>query len=274
MSLQLVKLDAAPDLVERVYHALVDAISAGALPAGSRVTQEELAERFAVSRQPVLQAFRLLRSDGLLLDAPGRGVLVAPLDAIYITHVYQVRSALDGLAARLAAQRRHRMDPRLLANGRKAARGRDVAAMVNADVAFHAAIYAASGNVFIEPSARLHWCHVRRAMGAVLQASGLRSSVWDEHEAIADAIAAGQVDRAERLTHSHGHRASDNMVRQLDPSQGTGGAVPKPLNGLAPATPAGLPRGAVPALVRRGVNKPPSRSTSRRPGGSVRRPAR
>lgn len=215
MSLQLLKLDSTPDLVERVYHALVEAISAGLLQAGARITQEDLAERFAVSRQPVLQAFRLLKSDGLLLDAPGRGVLVAPLDATSIIHVYQVRSTLDALAARLAAQRRYQIDPRLLANGRKAARGRDVAAMIEADVSFHAAIYAGSGNTLIEQSARLHWCHVRRAMGAVLQTSGLRGTVWDEHEAIAGAIAAGQADKAERLTHSHGHRASDNMARLL-----------------------------------------------------------
>jgi DNA-binding GntR family transcriptional regulator len=234
MSLQLLKLDSTPDLVERVYHALVEAISAGLLQAGARITQEDLAERFAVSRQPVLQAFRLLKSDGLLLDAPGRGVLVAPLDATSIIHVYQVRSTLDALAARLAAQRRYQVDPRLLANGRKAARGRDVAAMIEADVSFHAAIYAGSGNTLIEQSARLHWCHVRRAMGAVLQASGLRGTVWDEHEAIAGAIAAGQADKAERLTHSHGHRASDNMARLLPTS-----AAPASRAGASTALPGG-----------------------------------
>jgi DNA-binding GntR family transcriptional regulator len=215
MSLRLVKLDTTPDLVDRVYRALVDAISAGALQPGERITQEDLAERFAVSRQPVLQAFRLLKNEGLLLDAPGRGVLVAPLDASSIVQVYQVRGALDSLAARLAAQQRYRIDPRILTAGRKAVRSRDVAAMINADAAFHAAIYTGSGNPLLEPSARLHWCHVRRAMGAVLQASRLRSAVWGEHQAIADAIAAGLPDEAERLMRHHTQSASDEIGQQL-----------------------------------------------------------
>ena len=61
--------------------------------------------------------------------------------------------------------------------------------MIEADIAFHNAIYAASGNPLIERSAQLHWRHLRRVMGAVLQQSRQREAVWDEHEAIAKAIA-------------------------------------------------------------------------------------
>jgi DNA-binding GntR family transcriptional regulator len=211
----LIRLEATPDLVDQVYRALVDAISSGSLPPGGRITQEDIAERLAVSRQPVLQALRLLKADGLVHDAPGRGVVVAPLDAALIASVYQVRAALDRLAVRLAAMRRARLDPRLLEHGRKAARGRHVPAMIEADLAFHQAIYAASGNPLIEPSALVHWRHIRRAMGAVLQRSGLRESVWDEHEAIAAAIARGDVDRAEALVSTHDKSASDHMTRLL-----------------------------------------------------------
>ena len=230
MSPRLVKLDTTPDLVDRVYKAVVDAISTGALPAGARVTQEDLAERLSVSRQPVLQALRLLKNENLFLDAPGRGgLLVAPLDAGLITQVYQVRRALDALAARLAAQQHYRLAPRLLEKGRRAARGRDVAAMIDADVAFHAAIYAGSGNPLIEQSARPHWCHVRRAMGAVLQTTGVRQAVWDEHEAIAQAIAAGHADEAERLMSGHAQRAGDDMARRLSDASGPApdGAFPR-----------------------------------------------
>ena len=60
----------------------------------------------------MLQALRLLKKDGLVLDAPGRGVMVAPLDARWIAQVYEVRGALDALAARLAARRRAVIDPK------------------------------------------------------------------------------------------------------------------------------------------------------------------
>ncbi len=178
MPAQLLRLETAPDLVERVYGALLDAVIDGSLPPGARLTQEDIARQLAVSRQPVLQALRLLKADGLVVDAPGRGLLVAPLDGAWIAAVYQVRAALDVLAARLAAQHRAALDPALIERGRRAARGRNVRAMIEADVAFHNAIYAASRNPLIEPSAHVHWRHIRRAMGAVLQKSALRVAVW------------------------------------------------------------------------------------------------
>ena len=80
MTAHLVRLQSAPDLVERVYRVLIDAISDGSLAPGAKLTQEEIAEQLAVSRQPVLQALRLLKKDGVVLDAPGRGLLVATHD--------------------------------------------------------------------------------------------------------------------------------------------------------------------------------------------------
>ena len=215
MTAQLVKLQPAPDLVDQVYRALLDAISDGSLAPGARVTQEDLAERLAVSRQPVLQALRLLKKDGLLLDAPGRGLLVAPLDAEWIGSVYEVRGALDALAARLAAQRRAVIDARLIDQGRRAARGRQIKAMVEADIAFHNAIYAASGNPLIAQSAQPHWVHLRRVMAAVLQSSPQRDALWDEHAQIAAAIAAGDAKRATALAEHHGRQASANLRARL-----------------------------------------------------------
>ena len=215
MAAHLVKLECAPDLVDQVYRSLLDAISDGSLAPGERITQEDIAEKLAVSRQPVLQALRLLKKDGFLLDAPGRGVLVAPLDADWLVNVYQVRGSLDALAARLAAQQRFRLEPKLIEAGRKAARGKNVNAMIEADMAFHNAIYGASGNPLIEQSAQQHWRHLRRAMGAVLQHSRQREALWDEHEAIAKAIAAGDADRAALLIEQHAQRASKNLAARL-----------------------------------------------------------
>lgn len=209
------RLATSPDLVDQAYRALVDAISSGALAPGERIVQEVLAEQLAVSRQPVLQALRLLKADGLVQDAPGRGLRVTPLDAALIAQVYAVRGALDGLAARLAAQRRAAPPAALMRAGRAAARSADVAAMIDADLAFHQAVYAASGNPLIERSAAPHWCQIRRAMGAVLQSAPARAAIWDEHAAIAAAIAAGDADTAERLAREHAERAGHHLVAAL-----------------------------------------------------------
>ena len=215
MTETLSRLNQSPDLVDQVYRALLDAIRDGSLAPGARLTQEDIAQQLAVSRQPVLKALRLLKKDGLVMDAPGRGLQVTPLDPQVVGQVYQVRGALDALAARLAAQQQYRIAPALIAQGRKAAAGRDIDAMIEADIAFHAAIYEGSGNPLIAQSAQLHWHHVRRVMGAVLQTTPQRESLWDEHQAIADAIAAGDTDTAGRLIDEHSRRASDALGRQL-----------------------------------------------------------
>jgi DNA-binding GntR family transcriptional regulator len=215
MPANLFKLETSPDLVERVYRQLQNAISDGSLAPGTRITQEEIAARLAVSRQPVLQALRLLKKDGFVRDAPGRGVLVAPLDAASLQQIYEVRSALDALAAQLAARKRHQLDAALIENGLQATAGSDVAAMISADEAFHSAIYAASGNPLIAQSAQLHWHHIRRAMGAVLQVSTMRESIWDEHQAIADAIASGDEAAAGSLTQEHGIDAGRSLAALL-----------------------------------------------------------
>ena len=221
MASQLIKIESTPDLVDQVYRSLLDAISGGRLAPGSRITQEEVAEQLAVSRQPVLLALRLLKKDGFVLDAPGRGLLVAPLDGVWLCQVYQIRCTLDALAARLAAQAQAVMDPELIRQGRLATRSHDVQAMMAADAAFHNAIYAASGNPLIAQSAQLHWQHIRRAMGAVLQVANMRESIWDEHETIAQAIATGDAALAESLSRQHGEDASRNLARLLASVQPT-----------------------------------------------------
>jgi DNA-binding GntR family transcriptional regulator len=78
-----------------------------------------------------------------------------------------------------------------------------IAAMIEADIAFHDAVYAASRNPLIGESAGRHWHHIRRVIGAALQTAAVRAPVWDEHQAILEAINAGDAERAERLARRH-----------------------------------------------------------------------
>ncbi len=213
--MSLAKIPGRTDYVDAVYKTLLDAISAGTLAPGERITQEDLAEKLNVSRSPVLQALRLLKKDGLLEEAPGRGLVVTMLDPIRIGHLYQVRGALDALAARLAAQNRANIPAMLIERGRKAAAGTDVNALIDADMAFHKAIYEASGNPLIVENAMLHWIHVRRVMGAVLQRQLGRTGIWDEHAAIAKAIQEGDADCAAALSEKHAELARETLMQHL-----------------------------------------------------------
>lgn len=215
MKLNAAILPARSDFVEATYRVLVDAITDGTLSPGERITQEEIAEQLHVSRSPVLQALRLLKKDGFIEDAPGRGVQVAQLDVEWVANLYQVRGALDALAARLAAQARYRLDPAIIANGRAVADSGDLRAVIDADLAFHSAIYAASGNPLIQENAQRYWMHLRRVMGAVHRVAKHRATLWDEHQAIADAIAQGDAERAVELSDLHIGRARSNLVDEL-----------------------------------------------------------
>jgi DNA-binding GntR family transcriptional regulator len=141
------------------------------------------------------------------------------LDPVRIGHLYQVRGALDALAARLAAQNRANIPAVLIERGRKAAAGTDVNALIDADMAFHKAIYEASGNPLIVENAMLHWIHVRRVMGAVLQRQLGRTGIWDEHAAIAKAIQDGDADRAAALSEKHAELARETLMQHLRESE-------------------------------------------------------
>ena len=91
--------------------------------------------------------------------------------------------------------------------------------MIDADIAFHLAIYDASHNPLIADTARVHLVHLRWVMGAMLQSSGQRRQVWDEHEAIADAIRRGDVARAMNLSEQH-------LVRIAQPHSHDGPPTP------------------------------------------------
>jgi DNA-binding GntR family transcriptional regulator len=199
----LQRIVSSPDLTDQVYQRLLDAICGGELAPGARLNQEELAASFNVSRQPVLQALRLLKRDGVAIETGRRGVVVAPIDVRLIENVYEVRGALEGLAARLAALAGAKVDPGLVERGRAALARGHFPSLIDADMAFHNAIYAASGNPFIAESASRHWHHVRRVMGGVLRAEGPREWVWDEHQGIVDAINAGDAAAAERRAREH-----------------------------------------------------------------------
>ena len=98
-------VDLTPNLIHQVYCRILDAIVDRTLPPGHRIRQAELAERLGVSRQPVSHALHLLHQQGLVAESGRKGFQVTRLDPTRIRQLYEVRGAVDGLAARLAASR-------------------------------------------------------------------------------------------------------------------------------------------------------------------------
>ncbi len=194
-------------LVDQVYERILDAISDGDLAPGDPVTQDELASRLQVSRQPVLTALAQLKQQGFLVERGRRGLQVAPVDKDRFDAIYELRSALEPLAASLSAARagddQIAVGRTIVARGRQAVGSGDARAALRADVDFHEWIYRASGNPLVVQSMQAHWQHLRRSMGEVLRHPELARRVWDEHAAVLDAIDRGDAAQAARTISDH-----------------------------------------------------------------------
>ncbi len=208
-----------PNLVEQVRDAILGEITSGAFAPGDRIIQEQIAQALGVSRQPVQQALTLLRNQGVLQDAPGRGLLVAPLDPDHVNHMYDIRAAIEGLAARRAAETgaefAAKAGPALIEAGRKAVAAGSVARMIAADMRFHEFLYGLSGNPLVAPALETHLTYTQRVMGEVLIRDEKPRDIWNQHEAILKAVAKGDGDRAEALVRAHLMQAAGFMVARL-----------------------------------------------------------
>lgn len=240
----LPQLHTTPDLVDRVYDALLEGICSGELRPGERFTQEQLADRLGVSRQPVLQALLLLRQQGLIVDTENRrGVLVSRLEPDFVAGLYSVRAALDALAARSAAER-PRPDLKtagqdIIRRGRQASAAGDLSALVTLDLEFHRFLYEAAENSVLVDTAQLNWHHTRRVMAVYLRQPVSTRGVWTEHQAILNAVVKGDAKLAEKLSRSHADQSLRLLFASLAGHQATtaAGSSGAPHNHLPVALP-------------------------------------
>lgn len=225
--MSVAQIQMAPVMIEQVEERLLEAIVDGTLAPGQRLTQDGIASMFGISRQPVSHALQALKRRGLVVEHGKRGLAVTPLDAQRIRDLYQVRAALDGTTAELAAARvragtahRHDIEAARLAltEGRTAERQDDgtMRTLIARDVAFHVALQGLSGNTAIAEVMAAHWPHFRRSMRVVFDDSAEPQRVWAEHAAILDAILAGNAASAGDLARAHALRAGEKTAARLE----------------------------------------------------------
>lgn len=93
-----------PTIAEQLFRRLSEAIVSGELPAASKLSEPILARQFGVSRGPLREALNRLHERRLITRAPHVGARVAALSAQVLEETFVVREALEGMAARQAAQ--------------------------------------------------------------------------------------------------------------------------------------------------------------------------
>ena len=185
--------------------------------------QEQLAARLGVSRQPIQQAMVLLKNDGLVEELGRRGLFVAPLDLNMMQQHYEIRAALDGLAARLAAERAsisstiaynsNRIGQATLEAGTAAVNAADIKLMVQRDIEFHQFIYEVSGNPLLKTTTATHWRYLRRVMGDVVRLAEPGPSLWEQHRDILNAILEGDAPASESRAIQHVRLATERLTK-------------------------------------------------------------
>jgi DNA-binding GntR family transcriptional regulator len=133
---------------ERLAHSLRAAILSGRLAPGQRVVEGLWSRKFSVAQASVREAINLLIAEGFLLKGIGRSARVVQYSEHDIERVYQVRAALEGLAASLACTSRADLSPitAALHSMVSAAKRRDMRALVAGDLRYHLCLAEASGN--------------------------------------------------------------------------------------------------------------------------------
>jgi len=188
-----------------VCDTIRDQIMNGDHPPGTRLVEDRLAAELGVSRNPVREALRVLEAEGFVEMIPRRGAVVAALSDREVEEIFEVRSALEALAARLAARKSDAKAKaalkQVLTESRQALRRPEPAELAALNTRFHELVVDIADNgylrgVIIPLRGRMQWIFTR-TVGARAKHS------LSEHVEMAEAIIAHDEDRAATLAEAH-----------------------------------------------------------------------
>lgn len=205
-------------LASQTVEALRELVLTGALPPGTRVNEVAVAEQLGISRGPLREAIRHLASEGLLVLSPNRGALVPAADAEDVRAMFELRTALECAAARHAAERRGDTDVARLrqvcAESRATAEGGG-AFPYRLDIAFHTALLETARSPRIAAQVRLVQQQVILLRSRLADDPAHTHASLADHDAVTEAVTAGDADRAAAAMRRHLDRVRDQMLAAL-----------------------------------------------------------
>ncbi len=213
-----IKLDNYKPLREMVFESLREAIILGRLKPGERLMEIQVAEEMGVSRTPVREAIRKLELEGFVVMMPRKGAYVAGISVKDIVDVFEVRAALEGLAAGLAAERSteeemEELERSLIKINVEA--GDDINVIAEGDNSFHQIIYRASRNHHLVQIITRLQEQIQRFRMTSLSQPGRTKIALDEHKKIVEAISDRNVEEAQALATEHIENAEQILLNAL-----------------------------------------------------------
>lgn len=202
-------------LADRVFERLEDDILSGRYAYGETLTEARLSEELGVSRTPVREAVRRLEQEHLLRES-GKGLVVQGITKEDVADILDIRLRIEGMAVRLAAARMSDEEKKRLLEAVElqefyVAKG-DAAHIQEQDHQFHERLYAGCGSLTLQSVlVPLHRKAQMFRRAAVERAARAGESVR-EHRKIAEALLAGDADKAEQLMLEHIEKARENMI--------------------------------------------------------------
>jgi len=200
------EINAEGSTADTIYRVLQHGIVHGTLVPGERLRSEALAAELRVSRTPVREALRKLEAEGLAAHA-GSGLIVRIFTEQDLTELFYVREALEGMAARLAAENATPSEieeiRELLEDMETVRRRRDVDAFRRLTGEFHHLIGRAAHNSRLSQILKSLLDHVRQVQTSTLYVEGRPAEALKEHRGVLAAIVARDGERAEILAREH-----------------------------------------------------------------------
>lgn len=221
--LQPIRLDAYKPLREVVSEALRQAIQDGVLKPGERLMEIPLAEELGVSRTPIREAIRKLELEGFVVMIPRRGTYVANISLKDIAQVFEIRSALEELAAGLAAERITAEEieelERMLVEIGDLIELKDMDRIVDADIKFHEVLYKASRNERLAEIVHNLREQIIRFRSTSMNQPGRLAKTWEEHRQLVEAIGAHNAVQARKLARVHMEHSEQTLLAGMENEQ-------------------------------------------------------
>jgi len=194
-------------LAREACRALRTAILDRRLRANQKLVVRALAEDLGLSPTPIKEALAALEREGLVIGVPHRGYFVPSISPHDAEELYALREVVEGLAARLAAERCNErlivQIRRILTRQRACVESADVERYGDLDLAFHSALREASGNARISRLAESFDGQIRLLISTSAKLPGRLQASLKEHFAIAQAIEAKDSEAAETAMRQH-----------------------------------------------------------------------